>query len=267
MNQLRPDFAGPSLLDRGRAPLLERDDHSAPSVFRPENMLRESRRQKGLRSGAVPPVCVLDPDGDIVDHVRTQFGATRSPHWACYHTRLWERERDGVRYGIVGYAVGGAFSVLVAEQLFASGCRLLVNVASAGQIQRRRRAALLHPGGSRAQGRGDELSLSAAGGVRGCRPVADRPGASSLRAVRLSRSTPEARGRPMHRFARPPNPSRFAAPRASLRSRWKPPRSMHSPAPAGVRSSVWRTCPIGSAAWRETSRRATGTACADRSNW
>ena len=97
MNQLRPDFAGPSLLDRGRAPLLERDDHSAPSVFRPENMLRESRRQKGLRSGAVPAVCLLDPDGDIVDHVRTQ-------------------------------------SVLVVEQLFASGCRLLVNVASAGQI-------------------------------------------------------------------------------------------------------------------------------------
>jgi hypothetical protein len=35
----------------------------------------------------------------------------------------------------VGYAVGGAFSVLVAEQLFASGCQLLVNVASAGQIR------------------------------------------------------------------------------------------------------------------------------------
>jgi purine-nucleoside phosphorylase len=134
MNELRPDFAGPSLLDRARAPLLERDDHFAPSVFRPENMLRESRRQKGLRSGAVPAVCLLDPDGDIVDHVRKQFGATRSPHWACYHTRLWEWDRDGVRYGIVGYAVGGAFSVLVAEQLFASGCRLLVNVASAGQI-------------------------------------------------------------------------------------------------------------------------------------
>jgi hypothetical protein len=113
---------------------LPRDDHSAPSVFRPENMLRESRRQKGLRSGAVPAVCMLDPDGDIVDYVRKQFGSTRSPHWACYHTRLWEWERDGVRYGIVGYAVGGAFSVLVAEQLFASGCRLLVNVSSAGQI-------------------------------------------------------------------------------------------------------------------------------------
>ena len=78
MNELRPDYARPSLIDRGRAPLLERNDHSAPSVFRPENMLRESRRQKGLGSGEVPPVCLLDPDGDIVDYVRTQFGATRS---------------------------------------------------------------------------------------------------------------------------------------------------------------------------------------------
>ncbi len=116
------------------APLLERTDHSAPSVFRPENMLREARRQKGLSSGDVPPVCVLDPDGDIVEHVRRHYGATRCSHWACYHTRLWEWERNDVRYGIIGYAVGGSFSVLVAEQLFASGCRLLVNVASAGQI-------------------------------------------------------------------------------------------------------------------------------------
>jgi uridine phosphorylase len=135
MNELRHDFPKQPAPARGRAPLLERADHSAPSVFRPENMLRESRRQKGLRSGDVPAVCVLDPDGDIVDHVRKQYGATRSPHWACYHTRLWEWESGGARYGIVGYAVGGAFSVLVAEQLFASGCRLLVNVASAGQIR------------------------------------------------------------------------------------------------------------------------------------
>jgi Phosphorylase superfamily len=135
MNQLRHDFGGSSLIERGRAPLLERADHSAPSVFRPENMLRESRRQKGLRPGDVPAVCILDPDGDIVDHVRKQYGASRSPHWACYHTRLWEWENGGARYGIVGYAVGGAFSVLVAEQLFASGCRLLVNIASAGQIR------------------------------------------------------------------------------------------------------------------------------------
>ena len=38
------------------------------------------------------------------------------------------------RVGIVGCAVGGAFAVLVAEQLFASGCRLLLSVTSAGRI-------------------------------------------------------------------------------------------------------------------------------------
>jgi hypothetical protein len=116
------------------APLIARSDHGAPSVFRPENMLREARRQKELASGSVPEVCVVDPDGDIVDFVREEFSATRCPHWACYHTRMWRWTAGGVRYGIIGQVVGGSFSVLVAEQLFASGCRLLINVASAGQI-------------------------------------------------------------------------------------------------------------------------------------
>src|SRR5262249_19608235 len=35
---------------------------------------------------------------------------------------------------IVGLAVGAPFAVLVAEQLFVSGCRLLISVTSAGQI-------------------------------------------------------------------------------------------------------------------------------------
>jgi uridine phosphorylase len=42
---------------------------------------------------------------------------------------------DGeVSYGIIGGAVGASFAVLVAEELFASGCTLLVSVTSAGQI-------------------------------------------------------------------------------------------------------------------------------------
>src|SRR5262245_60882578 len=36
--------------------------------------------------------------------------------------------------GIVGCAVGAPFAVLVAEELFASGCRLLISMTSAGQI-------------------------------------------------------------------------------------------------------------------------------------
>ena len=115
-------------------PLLERTDHSAPSVLKPENMLRKSRRQKGLAAGSVPAVCILDPDGDIVHHVRQRHDATRSAHWACYHTEMWEWIEGGNRMGIVGCAVGSSFSVLVAEQLSASGCSLVLSLASAGQI-------------------------------------------------------------------------------------------------------------------------------------
>jgi uridine phosphorylase len=47
---------------------------------------------------------------------------------------MWEWTSDGVHYGIIGRAVGGSFSVMGSEQLFASGCQLLISVASAGQI-------------------------------------------------------------------------------------------------------------------------------------
>lgn len=117
----------------GFLPLIERADHRAPSVFRPENMMREARRQKGLKTGPVPRTVLLDPDGDMVDYVRAK-GAMRSPYWACYHTDMWVWEEGGLSFGIVGYAVGASFSVLVAEQAFVCGCELLVSVASAGQI-------------------------------------------------------------------------------------------------------------------------------------
>ncbi len=117
------------------APLLQRDDFTEASAFRPENMMREARRQKGLGSAPVPAVLVLDPDGDIVEYVREAKGATPSRDWACYHTKLWEWQEDGQRFGVVGHAVGASFAVLVAEQAFASGCELLVSVTSAGQIR------------------------------------------------------------------------------------------------------------------------------------
>lgn len=125
---------GKGLLASAPAPILERTDHDAPSVFRPENLLREARRQKGLGSGPVPPICLLDPDGDVVRHVRRAYDARQSAHWACYHTDMWEWEDDGERYGVVGRAVGSSFAVLVAEQLFVSGCELLLSLTSAGQI-------------------------------------------------------------------------------------------------------------------------------------
>jgi nucleoside phosphorylase len=129
-----PRFARGDHGSADEAPLFARGDHGSPSVFRPENMLREARRQKGLELGGVAPVCILDPDGDLVRLVRRTRAARRSAYWACYHTEMWEWAEDGHRFGIVGCAVGASFAVLVAEQLFVSGCRLLISVASAGQI-------------------------------------------------------------------------------------------------------------------------------------
>jgi uridine phosphorylase len=115
-------------------PIVENKDHGAPSVFEPQALLREARRQKGLPVIDVPPVCVLDPDGDIVRHLRRTGAARPSRGWACYHTEMFEFDLEGHTTGIVGCAVGAPFAVLVAEQMFASGCRLLISITSAGQI-------------------------------------------------------------------------------------------------------------------------------------
>ena len=116
------------------APILAGKDFAAPSVFEPENLLREARRQKNLPIAEVPDICILDPDGDIVRRLSKEGTARRSPGWACYHTDLYEFEQLGERFGIIGCAVGASFAVLVAEQLFVSGCRFLVSMTSAGQI-------------------------------------------------------------------------------------------------------------------------------------
>jgi uridine phosphorylase len=115
-------------------PILRHKDHSAPSVFTPDALLREARRQKGIANGPVPDICILDPDGDIVRNLIAADRARRLSTWACYHTDLLVFEQEGLRFGIIGCAVGAAFAVLVAEELFASGCRFLISMTSAGQI-------------------------------------------------------------------------------------------------------------------------------------
>lgn len=120
--------------DKKPPPILSQKHFDVSSAFTPESLLREARRQKGLPATTVPEVCVLDPDGDIVRYLRIAGHADRHPGWACYHTDLYDFCYEGHEYGIVGCAVGAAFAVLIAEELFASGCRLLVSVTSAGQI-------------------------------------------------------------------------------------------------------------------------------------
>jgi uridine phosphorylase len=120
--------------DSKSPPILSHKYFDQPSVFVPENLLREARRQKKLLDNSVPEICVLDPDGDIVQNLITLKKTYLNPYWACYHTKLYDFEYDRIKFGIIGCAVGSSFAVLVAEELFASGCQLLISITSAGQI-------------------------------------------------------------------------------------------------------------------------------------
>lgn len=116
------------------APILDHKHHAADSAFTPEALLREARRQKGIATQDVPSICALDPDGDLVRHLVRRGEALIDESWACYHTSLYRTVVGGRTVGIVGCAVGAPFAVLVAEQLFAAGCRLLISITSSGQL-------------------------------------------------------------------------------------------------------------------------------------
>lgn len=116
------------------APILDHKMPAAASVFTPDALLREARRQKALAAANVPAVCMLDPDGDILRALRKSGRATRFDAWPCYHTELFTFPLAGQTVGIIGCVVGAPFAVLIAEELFACGCRFLLSLTSAGQI-------------------------------------------------------------------------------------------------------------------------------------
>lgn len=114
--------------------LLHHKYYDEPSVFEPENLLREARRQKQLKACPVPEICLLDPDGDLVSYLRENGRAERSECWACYHSELYTSTVGDISIGIIPCAVGASYAVLVAEQLFVSGCKLLLSITSAGIV-------------------------------------------------------------------------------------------------------------------------------------
>jgi hypothetical protein len=239
-------------------PIVDGKEHEAPSVFRPEALLREARSQRRLPLVAVPQICALDPDGDVVRHLkRTDTGRTHEG-WACYHTELLAFDLDGVgRVGIVGCAVGASFAVLVAEKLFASCCRLLISVTSAGQITPIGPTpyfvlidrALRDEGTSYHYLPGSTFARRA---MRCFSLVWNRRGAPS----QTSRYIGARRGRRMHPIARPSQRSRGRASWAHLPSRWRQQPYMPSVRRAVIRSSASR---MSRTPWRrlkEISRRA-----------
>jgi uridine phosphorylase len=115
------------------SPLLEHD-HVDPPVFLPKSLLEGARRQKRLAPSTLPAGCLLDMDGELVERLAATGRAILDSNWPCFHTRLYRWAVGGAEYGVVGGTVGAPFSVLVAEELFASGCEALVSISSAGLV-------------------------------------------------------------------------------------------------------------------------------------
>jgi uridine phosphorylase len=115
------------------SPLFEHN-HADEPVFLPGNMLESARIQKSLPLVVVPDGCLLDFDGELVDLLVANGKAELEPTWPCFHTRLYRWSVNETEYGIIGGTVGASFAVLVAEELFALGCRALVTISSAGLI-------------------------------------------------------------------------------------------------------------------------------------
>ncbi len=116
-----------------RLPLLDHPLEQA-SVFTPEALMAAVRDERGLAAEPVPEVCVLDFDGDLTDWLVASGAVQRCSAWACFHTTMHRLEIDGMSCGIVPRTIGGPYAVLVAEQLAASGARIVFGLTSAGRV-------------------------------------------------------------------------------------------------------------------------------------
>jgi len=119
--------------DREATPLLDHrlDEESA---FQPLPLIEAVRKERGLAGTDVPPVCILEFDGDLTDWIAETGKSRRCEAWACFHTAMEEIEVDGLRAGIVARTIGGPYAVLVAEQLLVSGARVVLGLTSAGRV-------------------------------------------------------------------------------------------------------------------------------------
>ena len=104
------------------------------SAFTPENLIEDVRRSRQIPAGIVPPLCILEFDGDITDWLVRDGIAKRFAPWACFHTSMYTMDLEGVACGIIARTIGGPFAVLIAEQLQASGAKLIIGLTSAGRV-------------------------------------------------------------------------------------------------------------------------------------
>lgn len=111
-------------------------DHpiDAPSAFTPESLVEAVRAGRNLRREPVPAICVLEFDGDLTDWLVAKGVAQPWSSWPCFHTPMYVWNVDGIACAVVPRTIGGPFAVLIAEQLKASGARVVLGLTSAGRV-------------------------------------------------------------------------------------------------------------------------------------
>ena len=121
------------MTDDAKLPIL---DHALadPSAFTAKNLMDDVRRSRQIPDGGIPPLCVLEFDGDLTDWLVREGLAKPFPSWACFHTAMFTIDLEGVTCGIIARTIGGPYAVLIAEQLHASGAKVIVGLSSAGRI-------------------------------------------------------------------------------------------------------------------------------------
>jgi len=121
------------MTDDSKPPIM---DHALdqPSAFTARNLIDDVRRSREIPNGSVPPVCILEFDGDLTDGLVRDGIAKIFEPWACFHTSMFAMDLEGVACGIIARTIGGPYAVLIAEQLQAAGAKLIVGLTSAGRV-------------------------------------------------------------------------------------------------------------------------------------
>ena len=105
-----------------------------PTTFTPGNLIDSVRRSRSIPDGRVPPLCILEFDGDITDGLVKDGMASQFPSWPCFHTTMFAVEFEDITCGIIPRTIGGPYAVLIAEQLAAAGAELIIGLTSAGRV-------------------------------------------------------------------------------------------------------------------------------------
>lgn len=104
------------------------------SAFTAEALIESVRHIRSVPPGPVPALCILEFDGDLTDWLVAQGLATPFASWPCFHTTMFSVELEGLLCGVIPRTIGGPYAVLIAEQLAAAGCELILGLTSAGRV-------------------------------------------------------------------------------------------------------------------------------------